>query len=48
LDQVVPSDYGVAKPWNFLCNCFKKKYNSKSVFEEENHKSKNPKNFEEV
>lgn len=19
LDQVVPSDYGVAKPWNFLC-----------------------------
>jgi len=19
LDQVVPSDFGVAKPWNFLC-----------------------------
>ena len=19
LDQIIPSDYGVAKPWNFLC-----------------------------
>ena len=20
-DQVVPSDFGIAKPWNFLCKC---------------------------
>ena len=24
LDQVVPSDYGVAKPWNFCCKSKKK------------------------
>jgi hypothetical protein len=24
LDQVVPSDFGVAKPWNFLCKSKKK------------------------
>lgn len=24
LDQVVPSEYGVAKPWNFLCGGQKK------------------------
>ena len=23
LDQVLPSEYGVPKPWNFLCKCKK-------------------------
>ena len=32
LDQVVPSDFGVAKPWNFLC---KSKANKMQAHDEE-------------
>ncbi len=48
LDQVVPSDYGVAKPWYFLCDCFKKSYKYQIAGEEEDYGIKNSKNFEEV
>jgi hypothetical protein len=44
LDQVIPSEYGVAKPWNFLCGG--KKKDKKTV--EIEMKAKKPKNFEEV
>ena len=27
LDQVIPSKYGVAKPWNFCCKCKKSRHN---------------------
>jgi ATP-binding cassette subfamily A (ABC1) protein 3 len=25
LDQVIPSQFGIAKPWNFCCKCNKKR-----------------------
>lgn len=44
LDQVVPSEYGVAKPWNFLCGGQRKTQNSSNM----ETKPKKAKNFEEV
>ena len=32
LDQIIPSEYGVAKPWNFLC--VKKKVKANNPLEE--------------
>jgi hypothetical protein len=31
LDQVVPMEFGVAKPWNFCCTGQKQKRNNRSV-----------------
>ena len=28
LDQVLPKEYGVAKPWHFLCTAAKKRFSS--------------------
>lgn len=52
LDQVLPSDYGVPKPWNFCCKCKKsKRVISDDMIplndDEMNHVA-NPRNFEPV
>lgn len=49
LDQVVPRELGIAKPWNFLC-IFKKKRVHIDLNEEEKHRADLDKmgNFEKV
>lgn len=53
LDQVLPSDYGVPKPWNFCCKCKK----SRRILtddmqplndDDERNMLSNPRNFEPV
>lgn len=53
LDQVLPSDYGVPKPWNFCCKCKKAKTVNRDDMEPLNEDDEmslvsNPRNFEPV
>lgn len=53
LDQVVPTDYGVPKPWNFCCKCKKRKRVLGDDMQplkddDEMNLHSNPKNFEPV
>lgn len=53
LDQVLPTEYGVPKPWNFCCKCKKSKRtigdDSKPLInDDEMSLVSNPKNFERV
>lgn len=51
LDQIIPSQFGVAKPWNFLCKSAKKKIladdDEEKLIDNENH-TQDIKNFEPV
>lgn len=54
LDQVIPSEYGIAKPWNFMC--IRKKARvaahsdsaTQSLIHDNENVRKNPQNFEPV
>lgn len=53
LDQVLPSEYGVPKPWNFCCKCKKNKRVISDDMQplnddDEMNLVSNPKNFEPV
>ena len=48
LDQVVPSQFGVAKPWNFCCKSKEKKVDEDDGEEEEDLIKWNQHYFEEV
>jgi ABC-type glutathione transport system ATPase component len=53
LDQVLPSDYGVPKPWNFCCKCKKAKTVVRDDMQPLNEDDEmslvsNPRNFEPV
>ena len=52
LDQVLPSDYGVPKPWNFCCKCKKRRRiiteDMQPLNDDEMNLVSNPSNFEPV
>jgi hypothetical protein len=48
LDQVIPSDFGVSKPWNFCCKRTRSGPKVKLLSEEETHSEEERRNFEGV
>lgn len=54
LDQVIPSQFGIAKPWNFCCKCNKKRASlvseqeKQALLSADDVGSKDPRNFEAV